>query len=34
MGNADRGNAQIVGAHADALVTPLKIEGVCLRRVR
>jgi hypothetical protein len=30
MDNADRGNAQIVRAHADALVTPLKIEGVCL----
>ena len=30
MGNADCGNEQIVGAHADALVTPLTIEGVCL----
>jgi hypothetical protein len=33
MGNADRGNTQIVGAHADALVTPLTIESVRLWRV-
>jgi len=29
MGNTDRGNTQIEGAHADTLVTLLKIEDVC-----